>query len=104
MTKKACIQLKNDPNNATRASFTEAIELLTAIFEGGGSNQALSGCKRVCPASAKEKMNRNDDVVWFTLSDNDSIPHFKSLAKLVMERNRVGDKYEIIINPELGGI
>jgi len=116
MTTKACIKLKKEANEATRARFYEAIEILIDTFERG---TPLFGTKKTTLRKSKPRVSSDEpvypitvvgrdqsirDVVWFSIANSEYVQYFESLARLHLERGFVGDKYKILVNPELSDI
>lgn len=109
MAIRACIRLKKEASELTRAHFVAAIDEIKTFCKTGIPRTTLSVNKsslksskeseRIYPFSAEDKMVGNNDVVWFSISESKYIPLFKIMGKLHMERGRVGDKYQIIIEP-----
>lgn len=110
MATRACIQLEKDANEATRARFFEAIDLLTNMFESGAplagykkrslSKPYISNSENDYPVSVIAPENSTRDIVCFSITRTDYVAVFESLARLHMERKLVGNKYRIIVSPE----
>jgi len=96
----ACIRLEDSSNIKTRERYIEATQLLIAMLETQKSESSVGGDEQICPIAVVESLESADEVVQFTISDEKYISRFTTLAKVVMEKYFIGDKYSVVINAE----
>ena len=99
MFSKAIIKLDLEADELTTIRFAEAINQAKSMFASGFLNQQRPGCERVFPISADEGNDDVRNVECFVIQGKEYEFLFKTIARLVMERNLVGDKYKIVIDP-----
>jgi len=95
VTTKIALYLSPKADSKTRRRFFEAVEQI---------NEMLSAWMARKPGGVGvvEKWDVLSSVVWIVVNDAEHIhtQTCKSIAKLVLERHGVGDKYDIVVNPK----
>lgn len=95
MTTKIALYLSPKADSKTRQRFFEAVEQINEMLIAWME-------RKTGGIGALEKWDVLCSVVWISVNDAEHIHILtcKSIAKLVMERHGVGDKYEIVVNPK----
>lgn len=99
MTPKIALYLSPEADAETRQRFFVAVDQLSEVLKAGMTEKNRDEERRI---KIGEVENQDDlsGVVWISVHGTERISTCKMLAKLFMERHRVGDKCEIVVNPK----
>ncbi len=93
MTTKIALYLSPKADSKTRQRFFDAVDQINEMLKAWMVTKAGG-------IGVLENWDVQSSVVWISVLEVEHIKTCKGIAKLLLERHRVGDKYEIIVNPK----
>ncbi len=101
MNSKIALYLSSKADGETRYQFFSAVEQLRIVLKTGIRKPKNDDGSWIGIGSV-ENWDVLGNVAWISVYEEEHILSCKMLARLFLERHKVGDKYEIVVNPKYG--